>query len=251
MSRTRAIKPEFWADEKLARLSRDSRLTFIGLWTTADDYGVTKGNHRWLRAQIFPYDDGISIATMDGWMRELTSIGAIIPFEANGESYYYIRTFGTHQKVDHPSRVRNPEPPDDILARQSRDSREPSRDRRDETETETETETEETPSVSPRAREDHPPVTGSGSEVPTLNLVLAYADAIGLPEHEARKCYDHYDAYGWVDAGGKRAVRSWHAIVRLWLSRVPEFAAKRNGKGSPTLERDASRYAVMEGSGNG
>ena len=56
MARSRILKPEFWSDEKLALVPREARLTFAGLWTCSDDYGVTKGHPAWLKAQLFPYD---------------------------------------------------------------------------------------------------------------------------------------------------------------------------------------------------
>jgi hypothetical protein len=144
--RSRMIRPEFWSDEKLARVSRDSRLLFAGLWSTSDDYGVTKGHPMWLRSQIFPYDD-IQQGMIEKWLHELEEIGVIIKFIHNGETFYYIKNFKKHQTVDKPSKARNPEPPENILEEHSRDTRETlateSRDAIDETETETETETEE------------------------------------------------------------------------------------------------------------
>ena len=73
------IKPEFWSDEKLAKLSRDARLVFIGCWVTSDDYGVTKGHPQWLKNQIFPYDD-IELSVFITWLTELEKDGMIIPF---------------------------------------------------------------------------------------------------------------------------------------------------------------------------
>lgn len=139
MPRTRSIKPEFWDDEKLARVSRVARFVFVGLWTCSDDYGVTKGNAAWIKSQLFPYDDDVKRSDLEGWLGELEQIGRIIPFEDEQEKYYYIKHFTDHQKVDHPSRLRNPAVPEDILASHSRVTREPSRASRDETETETET----------------------------------------------------------------------------------------------------------------
>ncbi len=52
MARTRMIKPEFWSDEKLAALSLQVRLIYIGLWNLSDDYGVVKGHPLcWLEAK--------------------------------------------------------------------------------------------------------------------------------------------------------------------------------------------------------
>jgi hypothetical protein len=144
MARSRSIRPEFWDDEKLARVSRDTRLLFIGLWKCSDDYGVTKGNAIWLRSQIFPYDD-ITLSEFVGWLNELEKLECIIPFKENGENYYYIRTFTKYQKLDHPSQQRNPKPPH-ALAKLSRVARESSSKGVLQTETETETETETPPS---------------------------------------------------------------------------------------------------------
>ena len=136
MPRSRMIRPEFFDDEKLATISRDARLLFPGLWIYADDYGVVKGNPKWLMVKIFPYDD-IKLNTFQTWLKELESISAILPFKANGESYYYIRTFQHYQTINKPSQTRNPTPPDTLLHQcNTTTTLLPS-----ETETETETET--------------------------------------------------------------------------------------------------------------
>lgn len=161
MARSRILKPEFWSDEKLALVSREARLTFAGLWTCSDDYGVTKGHPAWLKAQIFPYDVDLPMAEFQKWLADLERIGVIAPFTADGESFFFIRNFADHQKVDRPSKMRNPPCPRDILAGPSRVSREPlatdSRECSDETETETETETE-IQTTTAAAEDDRPPL---------------------------------------------------------------------------------------------
>ena len=114
MPRSRVIKPEFWNDEKLARVSRDSRLTFIGIWMCSDDYGVTRGSEAWLKSQIYPYEEEVKLSKFVEWISELERLKVIIPFQFHQEKYYYIKNFAKHQKVDHPSKTRNPEPPEDI-----------------------------------------------------------------------------------------------------------------------------------------
>lgn len=111
MARTRMVKPEFWDDEKLAKVSRDARLLFIGLWSNSDDYGVVKGHPAWLKNRIFPYDE-IPLATFDGWLAELAAIRVILPFLHNGERYFHIRNFCRHQTINRPSGTRNPAPPE-------------------------------------------------------------------------------------------------------------------------------------------
>ena len=136
MARTRSIKPEFWDDEKLASISRDARLTFIGMWNHSDDYAVVKGNSLWLKNKIFPYDE-IKPSVFKDWLNELEKIGCIIPYEVNKEKYYYIRTFTKHQTINRPSQVKNPTPPSGLIE----DSLNTHGVITAETETETETET--------------------------------------------------------------------------------------------------------------
>jgi hypothetical protein len=161
MARSRILKPEFWSDEKLALVPREARLTFAGLWTCSDDYGVTKGHPAWLKAQIFPYDVELPLEEFGAWLADLERIGVIDPFIADGESFFYIRNFSGHQRVDRPSKMRNPPCPRDILARPSRVCRESlatvSRECSDETETETETETE-IQTTTAAADDDRPPL---------------------------------------------------------------------------------------------
>ncbi len=149
MPRSRMIKPEFWDDQKLCSISLPARLIFIGLWTYSDDYGVVKGNAMWLKNKILPYDGSLNIQGaltepsgsahgMVEWLAELEKIRCIIPFEYNGENYYYIRNFTKYQKVNRPSKTRNPKPPEKIFE----DSVRAQGVFIDETETETETKTE-------------------------------------------------------------------------------------------------------------
>ena len=137
MPRSRMVKPEFFDDEKLAEMSRDARLLFVGLWVNSDDYGVVKGNHKWLKSKIFPYDE-ISPKQFTMWINEIESRDCIRAFKEKGENYYYIRTFSKHQTINKPSQTRNPTPPEVVMSECSS----PTVVLPSETETETETETE-------------------------------------------------------------------------------------------------------------
>jgi len=105
------VKPKFWDDEKLAKVSRDARLLFIGLWSNSDDYGVVKGHPAWLKNRIFPYDE-IPLADFDGWLAKLAAIRVIVSFLHNGERYFHIRNFCRHQTINRPPGMRNPAPPE-------------------------------------------------------------------------------------------------------------------------------------------
>ncbi|RYD56984.1 MAG: hypothetical protein EOP56_09260 [Sphingobacteriales bacterium] len=107
MARIRTVKPEFWGDEKLAQQPESIMLTCIGLLTFSDDYGVVKANHLWLKNQIFPYKANLRLEVFSKWLETLQKLDIIIPIVHRNESFYYIRTFRKHQKVEKPSKWRN------------------------------------------------------------------------------------------------------------------------------------------------
>jgi hypothetical protein len=103
MGRIRTIKPEFWSDEKVGDLKRDERLLFLGLLNLADDEGVLKAAPAFIKGQIFAYDEDLTIADVRGWLENLTDCKMLIPFEHNGERFFLIRTFKSHQKINRPT----------------------------------------------------------------------------------------------------------------------------------------------------
>lgn len=107
MARIRSIKPDFWNDEKISDLAFGARLTFIGLWNLSDDYGVVRANPKWVRSQLYPYDESLRTEQVGQWLDALASARMVVPLTLNGEGYFYIRTFRDHQKVDNPSVWRN------------------------------------------------------------------------------------------------------------------------------------------------
>lgn len=102
MPRIRTIKPKFWDDEKLAKVSRDARLLFIGMWNYSDDLGVILANQTWLKSKIFPYDD-ISSKQLKDWIQELLDISRIITGTFRDDSYYIIPNFIKHQVINKPN----------------------------------------------------------------------------------------------------------------------------------------------------
>lgn len=116
MARNRMIKPDFWDDEKLAKISRDARLVYIAMWNFSDDFGVCKGHPAWLMTRIFPYDVELTPVEFESWLKELAEFDRIKPFCKNKELFFYLPKFLSHQKINRPSSVsRNPEPPDEIV----------------------------------------------------------------------------------------------------------------------------------------
>lgn len=102
MPRIRTIKPKFWDDIKLSKVSRDARLLFIGMWNFADDLGVIIADSTWLKSKIFPYDKLDD--EIDVWLQELMEYKFIINLIYKSEKFFVIRTFDKHQRIDKPNK---------------------------------------------------------------------------------------------------------------------------------------------------
>ena len=108
VARIRTIKPEFPHSESMGRISRDARLTFILLWTIADDSGRLRGNSRMLASLLFPYDDD-AIHLMSTWLDELHREQCIIQYIRDDNHYIQICNWLNHQRIDKPSKSKIPE----------------------------------------------------------------------------------------------------------------------------------------------
>ena len=97
MPRNRMIKHDFWADEKTGILSIPARIMFIATWNFADDVGVFRGNLAYLKANIFPYDDKISLKNIKVYCSELIESGLVLEGKFNNESYFCIKASKNQQ----------------------------------------------------------------------------------------------------------------------------------------------------------
>jgi hypothetical protein len=112
--RIRTIKPEFWSSAKMARVTREARLAFIGLWNEADDEGRLLGSPKRLAGSLFEHDADVDAAVMGGWLGQLESAGMIVRYEVKGTAYISIPGFGEHQRIDKRWASRLPSPPDGL-----------------------------------------------------------------------------------------------------------------------------------------
>jgi hypothetical protein len=111
-ARIRTIKPEFWGDEKVSRLQRPVRLTFLGLISAAsDDAGRCRGNPRAVRAAVYPLDEDISTEEISAHLDQLAAVGLIKLYSVNSEPYIEIANFTRHQRIQRPSPSQLPPPP--------------------------------------------------------------------------------------------------------------------------------------------
>ena len=100
MARIRTIKPEFWKNEDMSKVSEPGRLLAIALLNYADDEGYFNANEKLILAECFPLTE--PSVNVHGMLTELSSIGYIRLGEASdGKRYGHIIKFLSHQKVSH------------------------------------------------------------------------------------------------------------------------------------------------------
>ncbi|HKW09724.1 MAG TPA: hypothetical protein VJO33_05045 [Gemmatimonadaceae bacterium] len=117
MARIRTVKPEFWADEKLAPLSAIHRLVFLGLISMADDAGRLVDNVKAIDGFIFPESEESSRESLD----MLARLGRIDRYVSeSGQRIIQIANWKRHQKVDKPSKHCLPAP--STVSRNTRES---------------------------------------------------------------------------------------------------------------------------------
>lgn len=77
--RIRQVKPAFWTDDKVAKLSYPARLYWIGLWNIADDAGWMAWQRERIGAELFPYESpNRRLRNLDRWTAELTAQGLLV-----------------------------------------------------------------------------------------------------------------------------------------------------------------------------
>lgn len=128
MARIRSVKPEFWTDRKVARVSRDARLLYISLWNQADEHGRLHGDARYVKGHCLPYDDDLGLAEVDTLLNELWRAGRVQRYEVDGEPYLYLPKLAGHQRLE-PNKAasRLPEPPGESAPIAAPDDDPPSR----------------------------------------------------------------------------------------------------------------------------
>lgn len=109
MARIRTIKPEFWADEKLAPLAPIDRLVFLGLVSMADDQGRLVDNVKAIDGLLFPETDDSARESLENLQR-LSRVMRYVG--ANGQRVIQVTNWAAHQRVNHPARALLPEPPE-------------------------------------------------------------------------------------------------------------------------------------------
>lgn len=92
MPKIRALKPEFFTDDRVVELSPLARLLFQGLWVHACDNGHLEDRPRQLKLRILPADDCDMVALLD----EIVAQGMV----TRHDGWLVVENLGVHQKAD-------------------------------------------------------------------------------------------------------------------------------------------------------
>jgi len=106
MARIRTVKPEFWTDGDILKLSLNARLFYIGLWNFCDDNGVIEYDLVAIKARIFP-NDRVCIEKL---LQELLNLGKALIYEVEKRQYIFIKNLTQHQVIDRPRKSNLPLP---------------------------------------------------------------------------------------------------------------------------------------------
>ena len=112
--RARNIKPGLFKDEKLADLPVEARYLFTGLWCLADCEGRLEDRPKMIKAEIYPYDESLTVSVVDRLIQLLTAAGFVQRYEMCGNRYIHVTNFTKHQhphKQERESGSQLPEPP--------------------------------------------------------------------------------------------------------------------------------------------
>lgn len=117
MARIRSVKPEFFSDQDLAeelpgRDGRDARMLYVGLWGISDEHGRLRGDSRFIKGEIYPYDDDLTPADIERLIDMLVATGRAVRYRVRSSVYLFLPKLDQHQRLEPdkvPSRLPGPD----------------------------------------------------------------------------------------------------------------------------------------------
>lgn len=104
MSRERFLDPGIWTSEQFCSVSREARLLFVGLVTTADDCGFGSAAPHRIKLNVFPSDNDVDKTMIVNWLGQLVEVGLVELYGEAGGPHYYLPTFMRWQPLKYRSR---------------------------------------------------------------------------------------------------------------------------------------------------
>jgi hypothetical protein len=101
MARIRTIKPSYWSDAKVCKLSLEAQLLFIGLWNFADCDGLLWDDPDQIQMDVFPSRPHVKLPSL---IEELLLTGLLQSVVTSiGRDALRITNFGKHQRIKNES----------------------------------------------------------------------------------------------------------------------------------------------------
>lgn len=94
MARARNIKPGLFKNEILGVADPLYTILFEGLWMLADREGRLEDRPLRIKAEVFPYREGLDVPAMLDWLQ---TSGFILRYNVEGKAYILILEFKKHQ----------------------------------------------------------------------------------------------------------------------------------------------------------
>lgn len=96
--RARNIKPGFFSNELLGTYEPIIALLFAGMWCLADKDGILEDRPLRIKAELFPYREGLDI---NGYITVMERDSFLTRYEVAGVKYIQINNFARHQSPHH------------------------------------------------------------------------------------------------------------------------------------------------------
>lgn len=233
MGRIRTLKPTFFRSRSLAQCSIPARLTFQGLWCEADDHGRGIADARIIRGVVWPLDDAMTAAKVEGHLEELADTGHILLYVVERERYYEVQRWEKHQSASHrrggpvyplppaetPVRsVQHDLACDDVQDRAGEGRREQGEGRREGAATQT---------PSPAQRGHRLPDTFR------LTDAMRAIAAEKYPSVDVQAETESFIDYWRAETGAKATKLDWDAAWRVWMARQQKWSNPKQTNAIP------------------
>lgn len=99
MSQRRMIYAKIFASHDLNTLSVNARYLYIGTLVLADDEGRLNADSRYLKGQIFSYDESVVFLDVSKWLMELEKIGILTLYQSGGSTFIQHPNWAKYQYI--------------------------------------------------------------------------------------------------------------------------------------------------------
>lgn len=110
-SQWRKVYSTVWSSGQFSNLSKDARLTYLGTITLGDDDGRLKGDPRFLKSQIWPYDEELKSSDIKKLIEEIVTNKLLVKYTIDEEEYLYHPKWEKYQHIREDRRQNSRIPP--------------------------------------------------------------------------------------------------------------------------------------------